>query len=186
MRLGLEIISRFPLGIISSAAYLFGCIQPDISVLTYFIGTSPGEEGRGHSFRTAMRRISELLPSLSQPGVMAAYRLGKITHYAADCFTFPHNLDIFSGSLQEHMLYERVLDVHLRMLIRSSAFISFPCSEDDPSYLLERMHCRYSSVRRTVSDDLSFIIQASSMLRASYGSRQPAAGRTLAVRTGRS
>ncbi len=185
MRLGLGIISRFPLGIISSAAYLFGCIQPDIAVLTYFIGTSPGEEGRGHSFRTAMRRIAELLPLLSRPGAVSAYRLGKITHYAADCFTFPHNLDMFSGSLAEHMIYERVLDCQLRLLMEGADFMPFPCPDGDPSYLLASMHRSYVSTRRTVSDDLSFIIRASSMLRASYCPGEPAQERVLALRAGR-
>ena len=36
------------------------------------------------------------------------YRLGKLSHYIADAFTWPHN-NTFSGTLRAHMAYEAQL-----------------------------------------------------------------------------
>ena len=49
------------------------------------------------------------------------YTLGKLTHYLADAFTYPHN-DHFSDSLMDHHRYESDLRLYLEGTWPSSSF----------------------------------------------------------------
>ena len=75
--------------------FIFGSIEPDVAMFTYLRGLSKGS-----------------LTEKSQRALSYAYRLGRLCHYVIDSFTFPHNT-CFSGTLSEHMIYERKLHNYL-------------------------------------------------------------------------
>ncbi len=167
------------MGVMPAAAFVFGNIQPDIAVTTFVRNTEPGDRMRGHSYSTARKRISALLDSLSEEGLsdaVMAYRIGKISHYAADSFTFPHNPDLFHGTLKEHMVYERVLEPEVDSI------------EFDPSQLglisssfyaekIENMHREYALKEHSAATDAGYIaaaLYASASLLAFFAGMAPA------------
>lgn len=92
------------------AAFLFGCMEPDINPVTYLCRTD-GERFRGHSFENRAPRLRALLTALSGSGLSSVhdyFALGAALHYLADAFTFPHNA-AFPGDLHEHVAYEKTL-----------------------------------------------------------------------------
>ena len=105
------------MGIIASLSYIIGNIQPDLCFTSYLFGVEPGDEKRGHSYSTAMKRIRVLENLKVSNRIFAAYVLGKISHYAADSFTFPHNQTLFSGTLKEHMLFWKRNTMKYRKMI---------------------------------------------------------------------
>ncbi len=147
-------------GMISFLAYIFGSVQPDIKVTSYFLGTEPGDEGRGHSYQTAIRRMGEIEALIAMDPfsrIANSYRYGKLSHYAADAFTHAHNTDLFSGGIKEHREYEFLLDaaLSLRLLtLRQTA--SWVCSTEN----LKRIHEQYTRREPSPENDLDSIIPA--------------------------
>ena len=89
-------------------AFRFGCIEPDKNPTTYLKGSLRSELLRGHNFSNAesfLCRLSKKLEQAEKDGLLFYYRLGKLIHYLADAFTWPHN-KTFHGSLREHLRYE--------------------------------------------------------------------------------
>ncbi len=167
VKLALHVMSRYPFGLLGSLAYIFGNIEPDLCFTSYFFGIVPGDEGRGHSFTTALMRIARMENRIVSGGIVAAYTLGKITHYASDAFTYPHNTALFKGSLKEHMVYERALDRALLPYILSAAEVE-ALPVDSASSLVRKLHCRYERNSPSLENDLSHILSASLALRTSF------------------
>ncbi len=94
--------------------FIFGSIEPDVAMFTYLRGLSKGRGVNGHRFDNVYQCIPKLfrLTEKSQRALSYAYRLGRLCHYVIDSFTFPHNT-CFSGTLSEHMIYERKLHNYL-------------------------------------------------------------------------
>lgn len=94
-------------------AFLIGCVEPDINLFTYLKGSFRGQGlCRGHNYPNMLPCIEALLNKLTYSkasGLIFYYRLGKLTHYLMDAFTYPHNT-VFSGTLQEHISYENMLE----------------------------------------------------------------------------
>ncbi len=148
-------------GLLEAAAYLYGSIQPDIFVKTYLRGVAPGDESRGHNYRTAMMRIERLLRSYEGGrGIVSAYRLGKISHYAADIFTHPHNPDLFRGSLREHMKYERRLNRYLKAHLSSGEVRLNVRFTSDVLSELKARHREYEKLSPSPENDTSYILSA--------------------------
>ena len=98
-----------------SFAFIFGNVQPDLAVYSYLKGSTSGRKAHGHDYRNMLPRIVSVLSKLEQgkgEGIVHSYRLGKLMHYIADSFTFPHN-EIFRGSLRAHIHYEDDLEIVL-------------------------------------------------------------------------
>ena len=151
-----------------SIAYLFGSIQPDICFISYFRHVEPGDERSGHNFSTAIRRIEDMEISLVSDGITAAYMLGKMTHYAADSFTYSHNPSIFHGSLKDHMKYERVLDECLENAIESDN-VSIPDTVlTSATAFIKEMHRSYETEAPSAEHDIVYIISAAFILRTAF------------------
>lgn len=89
-------------------------------------------------------------------------RLGVITHYVADYFTFPHN-HIFPGKLKDHCEYEEELKHTFRDYVQNSTNIrsingSFK-TVDEICDFIKRMHERYLEAVGTVKLDCSYIAE---------------------------
>lgn len=97
---------------VNRRAFVIGNILPDINFMTYFRGFLSKGELRGHNYEQIKPVISKLFKSLGRRnkkyGLYDYLRLGKLMHYVADAFTYPHN-ECFKGTLKAHIDYEESL-----------------------------------------------------------------------------
>lgn len=119
--LGQQLLSLLPdLPPLHTRLFLLGCVQPDKNPTTYLKGSLRFQLLRGHNYPNAQRYIYRLYRRIAgRPylSVLECYQLGKLIHYIADAFTYAHDPS-FSGSLQEHRLYERKLEISLRRYLQ--------------------------------------------------------------------
>ena len=97
-------------------AFRLGSVEPDYNKFTYFHGWWTHEKLHGHHYANCQNVIKKLMKKLTESrrqNLFYFYRLGKLTHYLADCFTYPHNKH-FTENLWQHIQYEEVF--HDRML----------------------------------------------------------------------
>lgn len=99
-------------------------------------------------------------------------RLGEVTHYVADYFTFPHNKH-YDGNLKDHCYYEGDLKRRLKEYIDSGRAMNlkeqveiFDTVEDLLTYIKER-HSEYMSRKRCVKEDMDYIITVCTSVMAS-------------------
>ena len=96
---------------ICRSLFLLGCTEPDWNPLTYTRGSVKHRFMHGHNAENAGAHLARLTRRLQESGVRTPFqwfRFGAALHYLADSFTFVHNR-MFTGSLKEHRLYERLL-----------------------------------------------------------------------------
>lgn len=89
-------------------AFLFGSFQPGLQSSDLFEGLPPARKLRGHNFSNSRLYIEshiKLLQARSRWNIWQYYTLGKLTHYLADAFTYPHN-EHYPESLIAHRQYE--------------------------------------------------------------------------------
>ncbi len=157
---------------LKKAAFIFGSIEPDINMLTYFRGSIHGEEKlRGHNYENVQKYMEKLTNKLTkklEKGGMGTIRqsflLGKLVHYVADSFTYPHN-SIFPGNLREHCQYETELHDYVNKTISSVGvnMESIDDGQDIVEYLRE-MHDRYVSEALGCENDYRHITHAISVV----------------------
>ena len=97
------------------AAFILGNIEPDRNPFTYLRGSIKNQMLRGHNFDNSYESIVKLVRRIQLHGCTRMrdfYLLGKLTHYVADAFTFPHNKE-FTGGLLEHCNYESTLHLYV-------------------------------------------------------------------------
>lgn len=149
-------------------AFLFGSFQPDCNPLSYLKGSRRGTPLMGHNFSNSRRYVCRRIRRLqkkSRWSIWQYYTLGKLTHYLADAFTFPHN-ETYSESLQAHRCYEAQLR---RQLAARIAHDRHRCSSgaQDLTAALERLHRQYLSAASYLQRDIDYILDATSLLVAS-------------------
>ena len=90
-------------------------------------------------------------------------KLGEVTHYLADYFTFPHNC-VFTGSIREHCIYEKKLKFALRSYIRSgeinvnsTVVRRFTTPQQLCDYVIQ-IHQQYLKCNKTVESDCRYIV----------------------------
>lgn len=149
------------------AAFVFGSFQPDCNPFTYLKGSVRGHLLQGHHYANChpflYRRIARL-QRREKWNLWHYYTLGKLTHYLADAFTYPHN-DHYPESITRHHDYERELRLCLARRLPSSA----PWRVQPPKDLvegLEELHRRYVSAASDLGRDVSYILQATALLMA--------------------
>lgn len=150
--------------------FYFGNILPDCK--PSFV-TTP------HTFDETFDKIGEkmrkLVKSFEQTKGMTmakTLRLGEVTHYIADYFTFPHNTH-YDGNLKDHCCYEGDLKRRLKeyiesgqaMILKSKVEI-FGKIEELLAYVKER-HSEYMSRKRSIRDDMDYIITVCTSVMAS-------------------
>lgn len=90
---------------IEREAFEFGCIYPDINLLTYI---------KGHTHSSTIDGVKKILIKLygniEKP--MDYFNLGKAIHFIGDYFTFPHT-PFFKGTISEHISYEHNLHEYI-------------------------------------------------------------------------
>ena len=148
-------------------AFLFGSFQPDCNPLTYLKGSLRAQKLRGHNYPNAQRYIYSRIVRLQRRRrwtIWQYYTLGKLTHYLADAFTYPHN-DNYPDSMLCHHQYETALRAYLETYLADREV----CRENarrDLTLALRRLHCQYMSGTGNMHRDVQFILKATSMLMA--------------------
>lgn len=147
-------------------AFILGSIEPDMNPFTYLHGFTKGVKFHGHNYGNVLSVMKKLFDSVQEQKYFGArfyYRLGKLTHYIADAFTFPHNKG-FHGGLREHCRYEStlheefsgMLQKHVAIGIRPGNWNSFQC--------VEILHKEYMKEAGGCEIDCRYILQAAAML----------------------
>lgn len=148
-------------------AFLFGSFQPDCNPLSYLKGSIRGRTLRGHNFTNSSRYIDRRIDRFQSRETWTMwqyYTLGKLTHYLADAFTFPHN-DTYPDSIAAHRRYEDALRcqfaayMETRTLARADA-----CA--DVSAAIAELHRSYAERTSDRQRDICYILEATGLLMA--------------------
>lgn len=148
-------------------AFLFGSFQPDCNPLTYLKGSRRAKRFGGHNFSNARPYIESRIRALQEKErwtLWNYYTLGKLTHYLADAFTYPHNRT-FSDNLTAHHVYERQLRLYLadylpRRRLRREQTVA------DVSAAIAQLHREYLSSASGQFRDTQYILKATGLLMA--------------------
>ena len=87
-------MSRKRIPYICKKAFIYGNIEPDKNPFTYLHGMLKGKKFHGHDYENILPVIKKIFNSTQEKkkwGVREYYHFGKLMHYTADVFTFPHN-----------------------------------------------------------------------------------------------
>lgn len=151
--------------IYKTTAFETGCISPDINFLTYI---------KGHTYNGTIsyvkRTVSKLQNKLKT--VSDYYELGRIIHFIADYFTFPHSPD-FKGTLKQHVEYESKLHKY----IENINGIDYIDDIDDKkgisicSNMIDSAHEKYLGMKHSLQTDWRFISSICSEVTASITCR---------------
>lgn len=146
-------------------AFLLGSVEPDINKFTYLHGLIRGEKFHGHNYENIMPVMKKLFYSIEKKqnlGIREYYHLGKLMHYIADAFTFPHNR-MFKGNLRDHWEYEEELHQKFNCLLpkrkierKFTTSCDFRC--------IEILHEEYLQNACTYEDDCKYILNATEMI----------------------
>lgn len=113
-----------PSGTVSEyAAFLLGCVWPDMNLMTYLNGSLYGRWFRGHDYQNMLPYVWSLFERTktgSATGFLFYYRVGKIVHYLTDACTYPHNT-LFEGNMRAHTKYEKELERHFKKVLAAPA-----------------------------------------------------------------
>lgn len=146
-------------------AFLFGSFQPDCNPFTFLKGSFRARAFCGHNYSNSHLYINRKIHTLQQCShwnIRHYYTLGKLTHYLADAFTFPHN-DHFSSPIMNHHHYESELRVSLQKHLAScSPLLPNHCA--NPSEAILRLHHKYRAFESDISGDIHYILQATCLL----------------------
>lgn len=148
------------LAAVDHGAFLIGCVEPDLNVTTYLKGSLHGQRLRGHNYPNLLPRIQQLIEQLESSEMnrlLYFYRLGKLTHYLADAFTWPHN-STFPGTLKEHMAYEKKMGDSFMMSADEKiqhAMTVWDCRRLLPA--ISEQHSLYLNAPTGVRTDVDFI-----------------------------
>ena len=119
----------------------------------------------GHNFSNSRRYVSRRILRLQKKdrwNIWQYYTLGKLTHYLADAFTFPHN-ETYTESLQAHRCYEARLRRQLAGQIQHHRDRRLLASQELTA-ALEELHRQYLSAASYLQRDIDYILHATSLL----------------------
>ena len=89
--------------------------------------------------------------------------MGKLTHYLADAFTYPHN-ENYPDSLMEHRRYEDTLREYLSSYLNVWGLCPAHPADEDVIDCLKDLHRQYMEAAADMRRDVRYIIQATSLL----------------------
>ena len=149
-------------------AFLFGSFQPDCNPFSYLKGSLRARKFGGHNYTNShdyiIAHIERLQRRRTAWTMWQYYTLGKLTHYLADAFTYPHN-ETYPESLLAHRQYEDALRTYLAEYLQQRSLLHQQFREDLAA-ALEELHCQYLENRSTMQRDVQYILQATSLLMA--------------------
>lgn len=153
-------------------AFLIGAVEPDCNPLSYLKGSIHGHTLQGHHFSNSHQYIDQHIRRLQNRktwNIWQYYTLGKLTHYVADAYTYPHN-EHFPDSLMAHRRYEEELRLWLRDFLEAQSDSS---SNDrkipnvptaNLSKKLQDLHDQYMAGDAGLRQDCRYILTATRLL----------------------
>ena len=148
-------------------AFLFGSFQPDCNPLTYLKGSLRARKFRGHNYSNSQYYIYSRIARLQRRDrwtIWHYYTLGKLTHYLADAFTYPHN-ENYPESLAAHHQYETDLRAYLEAYLQEC-----PLRQEqfrhNVTEALQSLHAQYMDTAADIRRDVQYILQATCLLMA--------------------
>lgn len=148
-------------------AFLFGSFQPDCNPLSYLKGSLRAYKFRGHNYTNSQRYINAHIAKLQRRSrwtMWQYYTLGKLTHYLADAFTYPHNED-FPDGLMDHHRYETELRFYMAAHLAHRA-LRRKAACRDLTAAIEELHRQYMADPSDLRRDTWYILQATELLMA--------------------
>lgn len=148
-------------------AFLFGSFQPDCNPLTYLKGSRRAYKLRGHNYSNSQPFIAKRIARLqrrSSWSIWQYYTLGKLTHYLADAFTYPHN-ENYPESLIAHRQYEDDLRAYLAEYLQNRKLRRQQLCTDLVT-ALEELHRQYMAAQADIQRDAQYILRATALLMA--------------------
>lgn len=149
-------------------AFLFGSFQPDCNPLTYLKGSLRAYKFRGHNYSNSRlyieRRIRRLQARQRRWTMWQYYTLGKLTHYLADAFTYPHN-EHYPDPLLCHHQYETDLRTYLQEYLAERT-VRRKQFRADVVDAITQLHRYYEQDAADQRMDVQFILEATSLLMA--------------------
>ena len=92
------------------------------------------------------------------------YTLGKLTHYLADAFTFPHNVN-YPDSLLAHRQYEAQLREYLAAYLEQRT-MKREATRQNVIAAIQELHEQYMNDLADVRRDVQYILEATALLMA--------------------
>ena len=149
-------------------AFLFGSFQPDCNPLTYLKGSLHGRRLQGHCYPNSRAYVESRIRRLQQRRehwtMWQYYTLGKLTHYLADAYTYPHNPD-YPDSMLDHHNYETDFRQFMRGYL-AHQHLRRQQARRDLVAALEELHEQYMATRASMVRDAAYILKATSLLMA--------------------
>lgn len=143
-------------------AFYFGSILPDCI---------PSFITRRHTFNDTFFIVRNEIQAMMEEdsledGINGRFcrRLGIVTHYIADYFTFPHNTN-YPGTIREHCKYENILKHKLREYVQDMESRRERTSEtqyqsiDELLHFIEEIHQKYLMKLSEVEKDIQYIVE---------------------------
>ncbi len=96
-------------------AFRFGSLEPDL--VPTFITTKHRIDLTFHKLEKKINKVIDEYDKNKGMTIGLSKDLGIITHYIADYFTFPHNIE-YPGTMTEHIHYEAQLKVDFREFVQ--------------------------------------------------------------------
>lgn len=146
---------------ISRKAFLLGCIEPDRNPASYLKGSLRCQFLHGHNYGNAAPFVQRKLQQLSQKVVWNLwnwYTLGKIIHYTADAFTYPHN-ENYPGDLAMHRIYEIRLQKYFLSFL-DAAYCLVLTENPVPEDIISSFHGLYVSHPGSLERDSEYALSA--------------------------
>ena len=146
-------------------AFLFGSFEPDVNPLSYLKGSVQHKKLRGHNYANSRAHINSQIQKLQRRSrwtIWQYYTLGKLTHYLADAFTYPHN-ENYPDTMLSHHKYETDLRHFLAGYLAHRQLQRQQVRRDIVA-ALEELHDQYMAARAGTYRDARFICKATSLL----------------------
>lgn len=142
-------------------AFIVGSILPDCR--PSFVTTKHNMEETFELVKEAINQCTVSSDDYKKISTAYCRKLGEITHYMADYFTYPHN-EIFDGNIKEHCVYEKELKFALRDYIKSGQVYvnnnlakTFTTPKSLFEFVLET-HEQYLKSSKSVIEDCKYIV----------------------------
>ena len=148
-------------------ALLCGSFQPDCNPLTYLKGSIRAYKFRGHNYSNSRRYIERRIRRLQARRrwtMWQYYTLGKLTHYLADAFTYPHN-EHYPDPLLCHHQYETDLRAYLQEYLAERT-VRRKQFRANVAESIAQLHDYYRQSAADQRMDVQFILEATSLLMA--------------------
>lgn len=142
-------------------AFIVGSILPDCK--PSFVTTKHNMEETFDMVQAFISKLTEDSSDYKRISTAYCRKLGEVTHYLADYFTFPHNT-VFKGNIRAHCMYEKELKFALRAYIQSGEVYvnkriagSFETADELCEFVRD-LHTQYLKSKKTVESDCRYIV----------------------------